>query len=112
MARIVVWDPSPRKKKALNREQVEKRQAKAVRFLRDVTDDPDLAGEIEDLSVEEYAKRKSFELTDNPTRKRKGNKTMIKKEDLQAAVRDGVTEALKGANPDSSNRGARIRMAS
>lgn len=96
MAKITVWNPSPRKKKALDREQVEKRQAKAVRFLRDVTDDPDLADEIEDLSVEEYAKRKGFELTDNPTRKRKGSKTM-KKEDLQAAVRDGVTEALKGA---------------
>lgn len=91
---IRVWNPQPRKKKTLSRDQVEKRQAKAVRFLRDVADDPELAGEIEDLSVNEYADRKGFELTENPSRKRRDN---MKKEDIQEAVKNGVTEALKGA---------------
>lgn len=91
---IRVWNPQPRKKKTLSRDQVEKRRAKAVRFLRDVADDPELADEIEDLSVDEYADRKGFELTENPSRKRRDN---MKKEDLQEAVKNGVTEALKGA---------------
>lgn len=95
MAKVIVWNPSPRKKKALDREQVAKRQAKAVRFLRDVTDDPDLADEIESLSIQEYAERKGFELLNNPMRKKKGKP--MKKDEMKEAVRDGVAEALKGA---------------
>src|SRR5579864_9477245 len=94
MAKIIVYNPRPRKKKSLTREQVEKRQDKAVQFLRDVADDPDMADEIEDLSVDEYAERKGFELVKNPSRRKRDT---MKKEDLKEAVKDGVTEALKGA---------------
>jgi hypothetical protein len=73
MARVLVWNPyrgeNPRRKKALSSEQVERRQAQAVRLLRDVTDDPDRADEIEDLSVAEYAERKGFQLSNPRTRK-------------------------------------------
>lgn len=59
---------NPRRKKELTRDQVESRKDKAVRFLRDVADNDALADEIDGLSVEEYAKRKGFALT-NPTKK-------------------------------------------
>src|SRR5260370_29264831 len=94
MAERRVWNPSPRKRKALDREQVEKRQAKAVRFLRDVADDPDLADEIEGLSIPEYAERKGFGLLNNPIKKQKGKP--MKKDELKEAVRDGMADALKG----------------
>jgi hypothetical protein len=54
-----------RKTKTLD--QVERMQAKAIRFLRDVVGDPDKADEIEDLSPEEYAERKGAEIVEeNP----------------------------------------------
>ena len=48
--------------KSLTREQVEGRKEKAVRFVRDVLDDPDRADEIEDESVEDYAERRKFQI--------------------------------------------------
>jgi len=54
-------------RKVLSREQVEKKQRKAVAFLRDVVGDDDLADEIYDLSVEEYAEKKRITL-ENPNR--------------------------------------------
>jgi hypothetical protein len=103
MAKVMVWNPhdaeNPRKKKALSREQAEKRQAKAVRFLRDVVDDPDLADEIEDLSVQEYARRKGFEVINNPIRKRE---TPMNKQGLQEAVKN-LTEAVKDLKRMRSN---------
>jgi len=83
----------------LSLEQAEKRQAKAVRFLRDIADDPDLADEIEDLSVHEYAQRKGFEVINNPIRKRE---TQMKKEELQEAVKN-LTEAVKDLKQMRSN---------
>jgi len=54
--------------KQLTREQVEARKEKAVRFVRDVLDDPDRAHEIEDEDVEDYAERRKFQII-NPTRR-------------------------------------------
>jgi ribosome assembly protein YihI (activator of Der GTPase) len=48
-------------------EQAEAAQRKAVRFLRDVVGDPEKADEIEALTVEEYADRKGFMLTNPAT---------------------------------------------
>lgn len=48
--------------KAKTREQVEKMQQKAVRFLRDVVKDRKKADEIAALSVEEYAAKKKIQL--------------------------------------------------
>ena len=55
--------------KALTREQVQSRKDKAVRFVRDVLADPDRADEIEDESLEDYAERRKFTIT-NPSRQR------------------------------------------
>jgi len=53
-------------KKSRTLDQVEKMQAKAVRFLRDVQGDEDKAEEFEAMSPEEYAERKHVSLIENP----------------------------------------------
>jgi hypothetical protein len=53
--------------KSLTREQLESRKDKAVRFVRDVLDDPERADEIEDEDLEDYAERRHIELA-NPRR--------------------------------------------
>jgi hypothetical protein len=46
---------------------IERKQAKAVQFLRDVADDPDKADEFESMSPEEYAEHKGIEIAErNP----------------------------------------------
>jgi hypothetical protein len=54
--------------KALTREQLEKRKEKAVRLARDVREDDELADQIENESLEEYAEHRRIKLL-NPTRK-------------------------------------------
>jgi hypothetical protein len=53
--------------KTLTRKQLESRKAQAVRFARDVREDDELADEIEDESLEEYADKRRIKLV-NPTR--------------------------------------------
>ena len=48
--------------KTLTRKQLESRKAQAVRFTRDVLDDPDRAEEIEDESLEDYAERRHIQM--------------------------------------------------
>lgn len=54
--------------KALTREHLEARKAKAVRFLRDVLDDPVRAEEVEAESVEDYDARRRIKIApeENP----------------------------------------------
>jgi len=105
MAKVLVWNPyrgeNPRHKKALSSEQVERRQARAVRFLRDVANDPDRADEIEHLSVAEYAERKGFQLS-NP-RTRKGSNPMKEQEFVKLKERVKELE-LKLAEADKQGR--------
>jgi hypothetical protein len=51
--------------KKLTREQVAARKDKAVRFLSDVLDDSERAAEVEAESVEDYAARKHFVLSNS-----------------------------------------------
>ena len=53
--------------KQLTRQQVQARKDKAVRFTDNVLQDPDRAAEIENESLESYASRRGFQLS-NPTR--------------------------------------------
>lgn len=59
-----------RKAKELTREQVEKKQAKAVEFLKRIGQE-DKAGEIGELSVAEYAEKKGISLTNPKGRSQK-----------------------------------------
>ena len=54
--------------KQLTPKQVEGRKRQAVRFVRDVLDDPDRADEIERESLEDYAARRKIQMS-NPERK-------------------------------------------
>jgi hypothetical protein len=70
--------------KTLTSEQVQSRKDKAVRFTRDVLGDPDRADEIEDESLEDYAERRGFTIT-NPG---KENRNMATKQELVEQVRE------------------------
>jgi predicted RNase H-like nuclease (RuvC/YqgF family) len=74
-----------RNMKRLTRDQLQSRKDKAVRFVRDVLDDPDRAEEIAEESLEEYAARRKIQIT-NPHRRA----TMAKKtiEDYRAENAD------------------------
>jgi len=81
--------------KRLTRDQIEGRKEKAVRFVRDVLDDPERADEIEDESVEDYAERRKFEIA-NPRRR---VSTMASKAELQDRI-----EELESENEELQSR--------
>ncbi len=70
--------------KQLTREQVEGRKEKAARFVRDVLDDPDRADEIEDESIDDYAKRRKFQII-NPGRRKN---VMANKQELEERINE------------------------
>ena len=70
--------------KRLSPEQVQSRKDKAVRFVRDVLDDPERAAEIEDESVEDYAERRNFQIL-NPSERRK---EMATKRELEERIQE------------------------
>src|SRR5215472_6485262 len=70
--------------KTLSRDQLQARKDKAVRFVRDVLNDPDRADEIDEESLEDYAERRKIRLT-NPS----GRVTVIMmKQELLDRVQD------------------------
>ena len=74
--------------KELTRAQLESRKEKAVRFTRDVLDDPDRADEIADESLEDYAQRRKIQIT-NPSRRRNAIMARTKsKAELEAEIDD------------------------
>src|SRR5215831_6049541 len=74
--------------KPLTLSQLAARKEKAVRFTRDVLDDPDQADEIEDESLEDYAERKGFQIA-NPNRRRTAiMPTNKSRADLEAEISD------------------------
>ena len=78
--------------KLLTREQVEGRKEKAVRFTESVLGDSDRADAIRDESLEDYAERRRFEIT-NPTRRRnvpRGSRDPHREQikDLKEQIRD------------------------
>jgi hypothetical protein len=56
--------------KQMTREQLEARKSKAIRFARDVREDNELADEIENESLEEYAEHRGIKVL-NPKGARK-----------------------------------------
>lgn len=68
--------------KALTREQLEDRKAKAVRFLENVLGDPDRAAEVEDESLEDYAARRRIQLVNL----NRSSRTMATKRELEERI--------------------------
>jgi len=56
--------------KTLTRQQLESRKAQAARFARDVREDDELADQIEEESLEDYAQKRHIKLS-NPKGVRK-----------------------------------------
>jgi hypothetical protein len=78
--------------KRLTREQVEARKEKAATFTESVLGDSDRADAIRDESLESYAERRRFEIT-NPTRRRnmpRGSRDPQREQirDLKEQIRD------------------------
>ena len=80
--------------KTLTRAQLEKRKEQAVRFVRDVKDDPDRADEIESESLEDYAERRRIKI-ENPGRRC----SMATRKELQERI-----EELESENEDLNER--------
>src|SRR5215472_14758058 len=105
MPTIRVWNPpTPRPRKKLSYDQVKARQDRAVDFL-DNTHQPDLADEIEGLSVREYAERKGYKLINN-SNPRKERNSMAKREELNATLQriNDTLESLPGELSKRMNR--------
>jgi hypothetical protein len=64
------------------------RKEKAVRFVRDVLDDPDRAEEIADESVEDYAERRKIQITNPSIRRNAIMATNKSKAELEAEIDD------------------------
>ena len=80
---------------------IERRQAKAVQFLRDVASDPDKADEFEAMSPEEYAEHKGIEITANPYERtiHCGEEAIMTKQEME----ERITE-LEEENEDLQSR--------
>jgi hypothetical protein len=74
-----------REAKVYTPEQVEAKQDKAVRFLRDVVGDDDRADDIEDMSLSEYAEHKRIQMGSENPRKRRETRGKRRKRRNQAA---------------------------
>jgi len=83
--------------KGLTRDQLQKRKERAVRFARDVREDDELADEIENESLEEYAQQRRIRLL-NPRRKVKPVAVPTRRELLERI------EELEGENEDLQSR--------
>jgi hypothetical protein len=85
---------------------MERRQAQAVQFTRDVVGDPDLADEIEGLSTQEYAERKRLQLANPKKRKAVKNymaqQTEQKLDELAQKV-DSLIEAIKSRGTEAGS---------
>ena len=74
--------------KTLTPEHLQSRKDKAVRFTRDVLDDPDRAEEIEDESLEDYAERRGIQITNSGKRRNAIMAQGKTKADLEAEISD------------------------
>jgi hypothetical protein len=72
----------------LTRDQLQTRKDKAVRFTRNVLDDPDRAQEIAEESLEDYAERRHIELTNSSKRRNASMARGKTKADLEQEIAD------------------------
>jgi hypothetical protein len=101
---------NPHQQKFLTPAEVQRRQARAVQFVRNVVGDPVLADEIQGLSVEDYAARKGFQLT-NPRHGREVNNDMATQtrtsQDMSLGAKlDRLTEAIEQLRGNPTERRA------
>jgi hypothetical protein len=80
---------------------IERKQAKAVQFLRDVADDPDKADEFESMSPEEYAEDKGIKIVANPYQRtiHCGEEPIMTKQEMEGRIAE-----LEESNEDLQSR--------
>jgi hypothetical protein len=79
----------------LTRDQLQSRKEKAVRFTRDILNDPDRADEIADESLEDYAERRHIKLINASKRRNVIMSRGKSKADLEQEIAD-----LQGENQE------------
>jgi hypothetical protein len=94
MVKIRLVNPS----KTLTAEEVRRRQSKAVQFARDVVGDAALVDELESLSLEEYAAKKGFRLSNPEGEEVSDMQTQAARTSQQeiSAKLDRLTDAVEG----------------
>ena len=86
--------------KSATLEQVEAKQAKAERFLRDVVGDSDKADEIAALSPQEYAERKKITINPKNGTRGTGHEARGRKNPDETAAAAEVYETFHGKRPE------------
>lgn len=95
--------------KPLTRDEVSRRQERAVNFARNVVGDPDLAEELANMSVEEYALRKNFRLG-NPQNE-KETRMNVRQDHTSGLTEDEVRELrqiIRQSRSTSTERAERV----
>jgi hypothetical protein len=87
--------------KSVTREQAERKKTQAAAFMERIGED-DRADEFDEMSVEEYAEHRGFELVANPRRKAR-KRTMATKTELQETI-DSAIETLNDAYTPEASR--------
>jgi hypothetical protein len=89
--------------KPLTRDQAERKKQQAAAFMERIGE-PDRASEFDDMSVEEYAEHRGFELVANPSRKaRKREMATGSKAELSDAI-DQAVDVLNDAYAPEATR--------
>ena len=99
---------NPHQQKPLTRAEAQRRKDQAVQFTRNVVGDPDLADEIESLSLENYADRKGFTLENSNNGRGVKNdmatQTRTSQDASLGAKLDQLTDAIEQLRGSSTER--------
>ena len=88
--------------KQVTREQAERKKQQAATFMERIGED-DRADEFDDMSVEEYAEHRGFELIANPNRKvRKKTMAAGTKAELSDAIDEAVDVLNEAYTPEAT----------
>jgi hypothetical protein len=93
--------------KQVTREQAERKKHQAAAFMERIGE-PDRADEFDDMSVEEYAEHRGFDLVANPRRKAR-KKTMAA--GTKAELSDAIDEAVGVLNEAYTPEATREELA-
>jgi hypothetical protein len=87
--------------KPLTRDQAERKKHQAATFMERIGE-PDRASEFDDMSVDEYAQHRGFELAANPSRRARRNKTMPSTREQQEQIDNAAAILNDAYTPEAS----------
>ena len=86
--------------KQVTREQAERKKTQAAAFMERIGE-PDRADEFDDMSVDEYAEHRGFELVANPRRKARKT-TVATKTELQEQIDNAIDTLNEAYTPETT----------